>query len=398
MKHFQSMDPNQDHQLSSASIETQHQFHRTSYDTNTVDPLQTYTFCAPTPDVSQILPDQTSGSSAHPVNEGPIPPAVAQTIQPFYFQTNTAPPPAQQQQQPSHALQLDQPPPPKRSKIFNRTVGVIGADLNGLQIIRAVTSRDISVLVYDQTTRVQEDISRVKHVDTPADLARETQIIFLSVSDPSTKHDIIVGKDGVFKKCTKRTCIIDVTNSAEFYNAVFSQYCRDKGVHLLNAPFHGLRNTGHVKLLLASGSYEAYAASMFALQAVAKTTVFLDDNPLSAPRVTTIVSIVTAAKVLLIAEAISLTSQLGLNVNIESLIEQNDQDLSAMVHAMYHQVTKAAPMRENIASHCQADSRLCLMLADSKCVSLPLMASSYEIMKSHVRQAQINSTTQNERQ
>lgn len=291
-------------------------------------------------------------------------------------------PPEDQPQLPPLHQPLE--PRSKRKRVLDtNSIGVLGLDRNGLLLVKAALAHNISTKVFDPQTKVHNELSKVKFVDRPSALTKDTAVIFICVDDPHLKHDLVMGKESVFSHITKQTVIVDITNTSDYYNGHFAQHCTRKGVKLLNAPFHGLRNYDYVQLLLVSGSYTAYQQAYFALDAVAKRVVYLDQNHLSAPRITTIVAMVAAGKVLLIAEAITLTAQLGLEINVEALVEQNNSEISAMVQVLLN--STAMPMHATSISNIDSDIRLCRLLSDVHCAPSPLMASTSEVFKAQVR-------------
>ena len=191
------------------------------------------------------------------------------------------------------------------------------------------------MFIYYHDVRFHKDLIAAKFVDTPAALAQHAKVVFICLADPTAKQEHCTGKFGVFTRTTKDSSVVDVTATSEYHATLFSQSCRDHKVHLINSPIHGLISHGQVEILLVSGSFVAFTNAGFAMQTFAKHIHYMNNLPLTAPRATTILAVVQATKVLLIAEAMTMATHLGLRLeNMQQLISMNSGDIPSSIQAI----------------------------------------------------------------
>ena len=124
------------------------------------------------------------------------------------------------------------------------------------------------------------------------------------------------------------------------------------------------------------------------MQLFAKHVHFIDTLPLTAQRATTILAAVQAAKVLLVAEALAMSSHLGLELDtMQTLIDMNKGDIPTSLQHI-NSYPKGLPPNISPAGLAQNDVKHGILLADTHCIPIPLFSAAHEVLKSQTRAQQ----------
>ena len=274
----------------------------------------------------------------------------------------------------------------KRAKFaYETSLSVLGVEANTILIVKAALSKCVPVFVYDSEIRFHKDLVGAKFVDTPSLLTRYSKVVFICQQDANLKMQMCTGKMGLFTYVTKEHTIVDVTQNSEYHISLFATQCSKYQVKSLNAPIQGLRSQGQIDVLLVSGPFDSYTNAAYMMQLFAKHVHFIDTLPLTAQRATTILAAVQAAKVLLVAEALAMSSHLGLELDtMQTLIDMNNGDIPTSLQHI-NAYPKGLPPSISPAGLAQNDVKHGILLADSHCIPIPLFSAVHEILKSQTR-------------
>ena len=98
-----------------------------------------------------------------------------------------------------------------------------------------------------------------------------------------------------------------------------------------------------------------------------------------------ILAAVLAAKVLLVAETMSMATYLGLQLDsMQTLISMNNGDIQSSIQAI-NSFPKGLPPHMSPAGLIQNDAKHRILLADSHCIPIPMFSAAHEILNSQTR-------------
>ena len=274
----------------------------------------------------------------------------------------------------------------KRQKFaYDTNMSVLGVTANTILIVKAALSKFVPVFIYDNEIKFHKDLIGAKFVDTPSLLTRYSKVVFICTQDVNLKMKLCTGKMGLFTYVTKEHTIIDVTQSSEYHQSLFASQCNKFKVKALSAPIHGLRSQPQLDVLLVAGPFDSYTSAAFMMQLFSKHVHFVDSLHLTAQRATTILAAVQTAKVLLVAEALALSSHLGLELDtMQTLIDMNSGDMSSSLKHI-NAYPKGLHPSISPAGLAKDDVKLGILLADSHGIPIPLFSAAHEVLKSQTR-------------
>ena len=118
-------------------------------------------------------------------------------------------------------------------------IGFIGIGLMGHGIAKNLVTKGFPLTVRVNRNRAPlEDLlaAGAKEVKTNADVARNSDIVFLCVTGAPQVEEIINGKDGIAGAARKGLVVIDTSTSEPATTAKMREALAEKGVRFVDAP------------------------------------------------------------------------------------------------------------------------------------------------------------------
>jgi 3-hydroxyisobutyrate dehydrogenase len=193
-----------------------------------------------------------------------------------------------------------------------KKVGFIGLGYLGSAIARRLISEGIELLVWNRTGQKAIDLG-VEIAGSPVDLARQADVIFLSLFDSAAVRDVLSGKNGLFETDLLGKLIIDTTTNHFDDVLFFHKECAEAGCRYLEAPVLGSvvpASQGNL-VVLASGQLEAFDAARPFLEKIGKNIFFLGEASL-ATKMKLVNNLVLGNFMAVIAEAVVMGERTGL--------------------------------------------------------------------------------------
>ncbi len=117
-------------------------------------------------------------------------------------------------------------------------IGFAGLGHLGKEIARRLISEGIELVVWNMTKEKALDLG-VPVADTPADLIKQVDRVFLIVFDSQASEEVIFGKGGFVEGDVKGKTIIDMTTNHYAYAERAYQELKKYGAYYLDAPVLG---------------------------------------------------------------------------------------------------------------------------------------------------------------
>lgn len=120
-------------------------------------------------------------------------------------------------------------------------IGFIGTGVMGSSMVRHLLNAGYEVNVYNRTKAKAMPLTEEGAVwlETPADIARMSDVIFTIVGYPSDVESVYLGEEGVFEGLAAGQIIIDMTTSTPALAVKIAEKAAEIGAHALDAPVSG---------------------------------------------------------------------------------------------------------------------------------------------------------------
>ena len=217
--------------------------------------------------------------------------------------------------------------------------------------------------------------------ETPAHVARESDIVVSMVVDGEQVASVLLGQGGVIDAAREGLLCVDMSTIAPTDSRRIAAELAARGVRMLDAPVTGSspRAQDGTLTIMVGGEAEDFARAQALLQAMGGLIVHV--GPLGQGESLKLINnSLAAANAAAVAEALLLASASG--IDLDALVEV----VSAGSGASAQLALKAGPMREHDfttlfkAEHLLKDVRLCLEEAQAAGVPFPSAAHARDVL------------------
>lgn len=120
-------------------------------------------------------------------------------------------------------------------------IGFIGTGVMGTGIVNNLLKHGREVVVYNRTKEHAQTVidNGAVWADTPAEVTKNTDIVFTMVGFPKDVEDVYFGKDGIFGTAHSGQYLVDMTTSKPSLAKKIAETGLAKDIHVLDAPVSG---------------------------------------------------------------------------------------------------------------------------------------------------------------
>lgn len=123
-------------------------------------------------------------------------------------------------------------------------IGWVGLGVMGRSMCRNLMNAGFSATVFTRTQSKAKELvdSGAVWVESPGDVARQSDVIFTIVGFPQDVRDVILGtpnREGVLDGCDPGAVVVDMTTSKPSLAAEISKVAAETDVHSIDAPVSG---------------------------------------------------------------------------------------------------------------------------------------------------------------
>lgn len=120
-------------------------------------------------------------------------------------------------------------------------LGWIGTGVMGQSMAGHLLAKGYQVTVYSRTKAKAEALlaKGAKWADTPAEVAKNSDVVFTIVGYPSDVREVILGKDGALAGAKSGAILVDMTTSDPSLAVEIAEAAKAKGIHSVDAPVSG---------------------------------------------------------------------------------------------------------------------------------------------------------------
>ena len=161
-------------------------------------------------------------------------------------------------------------------------IGYIGLGLMGKHMARNMMKAGFDVTVYNRSKgKIDELVAEgAKGATSPADLAKDVDIVFTNLPDSPDVFEVVFGVNGIAETLRKGCIFIDnSTIKPSTARDIAKRLWEEKGVYALDAPVSGgdIGAKNGTLSIMVGGETVALERSMPVLQAIGKTITHIGD-------------------------------------------------------------------------------------------------------------------------
>lgn len=161
-------------------------------------------------------------------------------------------------------------------------VGFIGLGIMGRGMAHNLLKAGFELRVWNRTASRADELVQAGAIaaSTPAELAAESDVVIVCVSDTPDVVEVILGEQGVIQGAQSGTLVIDMSTISPQTTQEIAAKLNDKGIHMLDAPVSG-GSEGAARgtlSIMVGGDAAQLERAMPLLQAMGKTITHVGGN------------------------------------------------------------------------------------------------------------------------
>lgn len=124
---------------------------------------------------------------------------------------------------------------------MKESIGFIGLGIMGGSMARNLLKAGFDLTVWNRTPNRMTPLAEVGAAvaGSPADVAAQSNITIICVSDTPDVEEVILGEQGIIQSVHAGNLIIDCSTISPEATREFAAQLQEKGVHYLDAPISG---------------------------------------------------------------------------------------------------------------------------------------------------------------
>jgi len=197
-----------------------------------------------------------------------------------------------------------------------RRIGFIGLGIMGLPMVKNLMKAGYELIIYNRTRSKAEALHESGAVvaDTPRDVAHNSEVVIIIVTDTPDVKQVLFGNTGVIAGSHDGLIVIDMSTISPIATQEFAQKLAEKGVQFLDAPVSG-GDIGAQKgtlTIMVGGNASAYQQCLPIFEVLGKRITHVGPNG-SGQMVKLCNQILCAVNMLSVCESLSLAKKSGLD-------------------------------------------------------------------------------------
>lgn len=261
-------------------------------------------------------------------------------------------------------------------------VGFIGLGIMGKPMAINLSKAGHSLVVYNRTRAKADELSSesVEVAESPADVARRSDVIIVIVTDNDAVRDVVSGTGGIVEGIREGAVVVDMSTIAPAVERDLAEVLGRKSAFLVDAPVSG-GDIGAQKgtlAIMAGGEREAFERVRPLFEAMGKTITYC--GPVGNGQVTKLCNqILVSVNLLAVSEALAFAERNGLDRKIMIEAIQGGAAGSWQLSNLGPRIVDGDFAPGFMIDLMQKDLRLVLEAADRVKASLPAAALVHQL-------------------
>ena len=161
------------------------------------------------------------------------------------------------------------------------TVGYIGLGLMGKSMARNILKAGFQLVVYNRSRASVDELAAegARPADSPADVARQVDVVFTNVPDSPDVEQVVLGPNGIIEGAHPGLIFVDNSTIKPATARMLAERLAEKGVQALDAPVSGgdIGARNGTLTIMVGGPADALEKVLPVLEAMGKSITLIGD-------------------------------------------------------------------------------------------------------------------------
>ncbi len=201
---------------------------------------------------------------------------------------------------------------------MSQRIAFIGLGIMGLPMAGHLLHAGHAVTLHTRTQSKSQSLTSrgAAWAESPAEAARDAQIIFVCVTDTPDVQDVLLGASGVIKTASAQTIIVDHSTISPAATREIADVLSNHGIHLIDAPVSGgdVGAKNATLSIMCGGDRASFDRVTPLLQKMGKTITYCGQS--GNGQLTKLVNqILVVGTLMAVCEAVKFAQKSGLNID-----------------------------------------------------------------------------------
>lgn len=223
-----------------------------------------------------------------------------------------------------------------------RSIGFIGVGLMGRGMVHSLVRNGHKLRIYNRTRARAEEAAQEggQVVDSPAEAARDAEVIVTMLADPDAVLAVHEGDKGILSAIKPGTVVIDSSTISPPVTLRVAKNLKAKGADMLDAPVFGSKNEAENADLgfIVGGEREVFERVQDVLESMGRT-FYVGTNGMGS-YAKLVVNFIIAASLQAMNEGVVLATKAGVDPEVMLQIIQTSRARSGIIEMKAPQVLK----------------------------------------------------------
>lgn len=261
-------------------------------------------------------------------------------------------------------------------------IGFIGTGIMGKPMARNLQEAGYSLTVHSRTkAKARELLDRgAQWVESPAELAKESDVVITCVTDTPDVKEVLLGQNGVIETASRGLICVDMSTISPAATKEMGQALEAKGVTLIDAPISG-GEIGAIEgklSIMTGGPKEAVEKVRPIMELMGRTVVYC--GPLGCGQMTKLANqVMVVHTIMSLAEGLAFAEKAGLDLETTLKVTSAGAAASHSLKALGPKIINNDFKPAFMVDLQQKDLRLVLEYAEQLKLPLPGVALIHQL-------------------
>jgi len=197
--------------------------------------------------------------------------------------------------------------------------GFIGLGMMGIRMAKNILKDHKKLNIWNRTKEKGKELieTGAEWKNSPYEIAKESDVIFLMLKDKDTVNEVIFGEKGIWDALSENKIIVDMTTNLPEYSIYLYNKLKEKKVHFLDSPVLGTLPQAENRelIIITGGDREIFEKVKPYLDSMGKKVIYVGKAG-SASYLKLFINVLGAVSILTLSEGLLYLEKAGIDRNL----------------------------------------------------------------------------------
>jgi len=198
-------------------------------------------------------------------------------------------------------------------------LGFIGLGMMGVRMAKNILKDHKKLNIWNRTQEKGKELIEMgaEWKNSPYEIAKESDVIFLMLKDKDTVNEVIFGEKGIWDALSENKIVVDMTTTLPEYSVYLYNKFKEKKAHFLDSPVLGTLPQAENRelIIITGGDREIFEKVKSYFDSMGKKVIYVGKSG-SASYLKLFINILGAVSILTLSEGLLYLEKAGIDRNL----------------------------------------------------------------------------------